>query len=156
MREPSLPLRRWNEMSRSSVALYRPTGIVMSPKLMAPRQMARSEVVGRSSPSSEFLVWAIRASSTSSTRSAPGITGGLGAATTTDDHSWLRHEGIHHVIRAAGVAFLTVFLAELGDKSQLLALSLSARYRRPVLLAAVLTASAATIGAAVLVGDLVG
>ena len=60
------------------------------------------------------------------------------------------------MIRAAGVAFLTVFLAELGDKSQLLALSRSARYRRPVLLAAVLTASAATIGAAVLVGDLVG
>lgn len=60
------------------------------------------------------------------------------------------------VLQAAGVAFLTVFLAELGDKSQLLALSLSARYRRPVLLAAVLTASALTIGAAVLVGDLIG
>ena len=60
------------------------------------------------------------------------------------------------MLQAAGVAFLTVFLAELGDKSQLLALSLSARYRRPVLLAAVFTASALTIGAAVLVGDLVG
>lgn len=60
------------------------------------------------------------------------------------------------MLQAAGVAFLTVFLAELGDKSQLLALSLSARYRRSVLLAAVFTASAVTIGAAVLVGGLVG
>lgn len=60
------------------------------------------------------------------------------------------------MLQAAALTFATVFVAELGDKSQLLALSLSARYRRPVLLAAVLTASALTIGAAVLAGGLVG
>lgn len=60
------------------------------------------------------------------------------------------------MLEATGVAFVTVFLAELGDKSQLLALSLSARLRRSVLLAAVLTASALTIGLSVLLGDLAG
>ena len=57
---------------------------------------------------------------------------------------------------AIGAAFATVFLAELGDKSQLLALSLSARYRRSVLLLAVLTASAVTMAVSVTVGNLVG
>ena len=57
---------------------------------------------------------------------------------------------------AIGVAFATVFLAELGDKSQLLALSLSARYRRSVLLLAVLTASAVTMAVSVTAGNLVG
>lgn len=60
------------------------------------------------------------------------------------------------MLQTLGVAFGTVFLAELGDKSQLLALSLSSRYRRPVLLAAVLTASALTIGVSVVAGSLVG
>jgi putative Ca2+/H+ antiporter (TMEM165/GDT1 family) len=60
------------------------------------------------------------------------------------------------MLQVITIAFATVFVAELGDKSQLLALSLSARYRRPVLLAAVLCASALTIGASVLVGSLVG
>ena len=57
---------------------------------------------------------------------------------------------------AAAVAFATVFTAELGDKSQLLALSLAARYRRRVLLPAVLTASTVTVGLSVLAGTLVG
>lgn len=60
------------------------------------------------------------------------------------------------MLDAIGVAFATVFLAELGDKSQLLALSLSARYRRSVLLLAVLTASAVTMAVSVTVGNLVG
>lgn len=60
------------------------------------------------------------------------------------------------MLRSAGVAFLTLFLAELGDKSQLLALSLSARYRRGVLLAAVVVASALTVGVSVLLGSLAG
>jgi len=57
---------------------------------------------------------------------------------------------------AAAVAFATVFVAELGDKSQLLALSLAARYRRRVLLPAVLAASTLTIGLSVAAGTLVG
>ena len=60
------------------------------------------------------------------------------------------------MLSAIGVAFATVFLAELGDKSQLLALSLAARYRRGVLLAAVFTASAVTVGISVAVGTVAG
>ena len=58
--------------------------------------------------------------------------------------------------QAMALAFATVFVAELGDKSQLLALSLSARYRMPVMLAAVLLTSALTMGASVLVGTGLG
>src|SRR5690554_5812419 len=176
--------------------------MVMSPKLMAPRHMARWNVVGRSSPSSDFsvfafsasdfpsppkastnsslaiferpstsrswassyssslvssfrsLVWTITASSGQVYPSGPTGNPPDSASVVAGSIIWLLMND--SVLQAAGVAFLTVFLAELGDKSQLLALSLSARYRRPVLLAAVLTASALTIGAAVLVGDLIG
>jgi Ca2+/H+ antiporter, TMEM165/GDT1 family len=60
------------------------------------------------------------------------------------------------MVEAMAVAFATVFLAELGDKSQLMALSLSARYRRSVLLLAVLAASTLTIGVSVVLGSLIG
>ena len=60
------------------------------------------------------------------------------------------------MLQAAAVAFATVFVAELGDKSQLLALSLAARYPTRLLLAAVATASALMMGAAVAVGSAVG
>ncbi|MFA9443967.1 TMEM165/GDT1 family protein [Egicoccus sp. AB-alg6-2] len=54
------------------------------------------------------------------------------------------------------VAFLTVFVAELGDKSQLLALSLASRYRTSLLIGAVATASALTMGVSVVVGSVLG
>lgn len=60
------------------------------------------------------------------------------------------------MLNAMVVAFATVFVAELGDKSQLLALSLASRYRTPLLLAAVTTAAALTMGASVLVGAALG
>lgn len=60
------------------------------------------------------------------------------------------------MLEATGLAFATVFVAELGDKSQLLALSLAARYRRSVLIAAITLASALTIGISVLVGTFAG
>lgn len=60
------------------------------------------------------------------------------------------------MIEAIGVAFLTVFVAELGDKSQLMALTLAARYSLPVVAAAVVTASFVTIGLSVGVGAAIG
>ncbi|MFA9431703.1 TMEM165/GDT1 family protein [Egicoccus sp. AB-alg2] len=60
------------------------------------------------------------------------------------------------MLNAALLAFATVFLAELGDKSQLLALSLAARYRTALLVAAVATASALTMGLSVTAGALLG
>lgn len=60
------------------------------------------------------------------------------------------------MVEAMAVAFATVFVAELGDKSQLMALSLAARYSRSVLLLAVLTASTITVGISVLLGNLIG
>ncbi|MEX2504604.1 MAG: TMEM165/GDT1 family protein [Egicoccus sp.] len=60
------------------------------------------------------------------------------------------------MLNALLLAFATVFVAELGDKSQLLALSLASRYRTPLLLAAVTTASALTMAASVLVGAALG
>ncbi|WP_130648235.1 TMEM165/GDT1 family protein [Egicoccus halophilus] len=57
---------------------------------------------------------------------------------------------------AAVLAFATVFLAELGDKSQLLALSLASRYRTALLVGAVATASALTMGLSVAIGTAVG
>lgn len=53
-------------------------------------------------------------------------------------------------------AAVVVFVAELGDKSQVMAAALAARFERRVLLAAVATTSALTIGVATLAGDLVG
>lgn len=54
------------------------------------------------------------------------------------------------------LAFVTVFVAELGDKSQLLALSLASRYRAWLLVAAVTTSSALTVGVSALVGTALG
>jgi Ca2+/H+ antiporter, TMEM165/GDT1 family len=50
------------------------------------------------------------------------------------------------------VAFAVVFVAELGDKTQLVALSLATRYRLPIVLAGMAIAYAATQGIAALVG----
>lgn len=53
-------------------------------------------------------------------------------------------------------AFGIVFMAELGDKSQLLALALAARHRAWVVLAGIAGAAATMLGAAVVVGAVVG
>lgn len=53
-------------------------------------------------------------------------------------------------------AFGIVFVAELGDKSQLLALALAARHRAWVVLAGIAGAAATMLGAAVVVGAVVG
>jgi putative Ca2+/H+ antiporter (TMEM165/GDT1 family) len=60
------------------------------------------------------------------------------------------------MLNALLLAFATVFVAELGDKSQLLTLSLAARYRTPLLLAALTTAAGLTMAASVLVGAALG
>lgn len=49
-----------------------------------------------------------------------------------------------------------VFLAELGDKSNLLALALAARHRAAVVLAGIAAAAATMLGLAVVVGSVVG
>lgn len=54
------------------------------------------------------------------------------------------------------VAFVVVFLAELGDKTQLVALSLASRYRTLTVLAGITIAYAITNGISVLVGGLLG
>jgi putative Ca2+/H+ antiporter (TMEM165/GDT1 family) len=54
------------------------------------------------------------------------------------------------------VAFAVVFLAELGDKTQLVALSLAARYRTVTVLAGITIAYAITNGISVVVGGLLG
>lgn len=59
-------------------------------------------------------------------------------------------------MRAVGVSFLVVFLAELGDKSQLLALTMATRYRTWVVAAGIALAAAATQGLSVLVGAALG
>jgi Ca2+/H+ antiporter, TMEM165/GDT1 family len=53
---------------------------------------------------------------------------------------------------AFGAAFGVVFVAELGDKSQLLALTFSTRYRALATLIGVTIAAAVMLGAAVLIG----
>lgn len=53
-------------------------------------------------------------------------------------------------------AFGVVFVAELGDKSQLLALALAARHRAWVVLAGIAGAAATMLGLAVVVGAVVG
>jgi Ca2+/H+ antiporter, TMEM165/GDT1 family len=50
------------------------------------------------------------------------------------------------------LAFAVVFLAELGDKTQLVALSLATRYRTVTVLAGITVAYAITNGVSVLVG----
>lgn len=57
---------------------------------------------------------------------------------------------------AALVAFVVVFLAELGDKTQLLALSLATRYRVSLVMGGILVAFAVTQGFAALVGGALG
>ena len=57
---------------------------------------------------------------------------------------------------AAAVAFVVVFLAELGDKTQLVALSLATRYRVSLVLGGIFVAFAVTQGFAALVGGALG
>lgn len=57
---------------------------------------------------------------------------------------------------AALVAFALVFVAELGDKTQLVAMGLAARYPLRIVLAGVITAYAITQGIAALVGGVLG
>ena len=54
------------------------------------------------------------------------------------------------------IAFGVVFLAEFGDKTQLVALSLATRYRTLIVLAAITVAFAITNGISVVVGGLLG
>lgn len=54
------------------------------------------------------------------------------------------------------IAFAVVFLAELGDKTQLVALSLATRYRTVTVLAGITVAYAITNGVSVVVGGLLG
>lgn len=54
------------------------------------------------------------------------------------------------------VAFAVVFVAELGDKTQLVAMSLAARYHTLTVLAGITIAYAITNGVSVLVGGLLG
>ena len=70
-------------MSRSSTAVYSPTGMVINPKVIAPFHTERLEVVGRSSsssdPASPFLFsdplafWSASTSSLLSISERPGM-----------------------------------------------------------------------------------
>lgn len=53
-------------------------------------------------------------------------------------------------------AFLAVFVAELGDKSQVMAASLASRYSRRLLITAVILTATITVGAATLAGEVIG
>jgi Ca2+/H+ antiporter, TMEM165/GDT1 family len=57
---------------------------------------------------------------------------------------------------AALLAFAVVFVAELGDKTQLVALGLAARYKLSLVLVGVLSAYAITQGIAAIVGGVLG
>ena len=59
-------------------------------------------------------------------------------------------------LQAFGIAFGVVFVAELGDKSQLLALALAARYRPLPVLAGIALGAAFMFALSVAVGALVG
>ncbi len=60
------------------------------------------------------------------------------------------------MLQGLAVAFGVVFVAELGDKSQLLAMTLAARYRPWAVLAGIAVATLVLQGLAVLVGSFVG
>jgi putative Ca2+/H+ antiporter (TMEM165/GDT1 family) len=60
------------------------------------------------------------------------------------------------VLAALGIAFATVFVAELGDKTQLLTLALATRIRPWPLLAGLTVAIAILCGLAVVVGAILG
>ena len=60
------------------------------------------------------------------------------------------------MLQGLAVAFGVVFVAELGDKSQLLAMTLAARYRPWAVLAGIAAATLVLQGLAVLVGSFVG
>lgn len=60
------------------------------------------------------------------------------------------------MMETAALAFATVFVAELGDKSQLMAASLSSRYRLRTMMAAVGASSALTMAVSVTAGALLG
>ncbi len=59
------------------------------------------------------------------------------------------------MLAAAGAAFLTVFVAEFGDKSQLVCLTMACRYPPLQVLAGALTAMALVLGLAAGIGNLV-
>ena len=59
-------------------------------------------------------------------------------------------------MQALVVAFGVVFLAELGDKTQLVALSLATRYRTVTVLVGITIAYAITNGISVGIGGLLG
>jgi putative Ca2+/H+ antiporter (TMEM165/GDT1 family) len=60
------------------------------------------------------------------------------------------------VTTAAAVAFAAVFVAELGDKSQLVALTFAARHRRGTVLAGIAAGSAIVFGLSVTAGRMLG
>ena len=60
------------------------------------------------------------------------------------------------MLQGLAVAFGVVFVAELGDKSQLLAMTLAARYRPWAVLAGIAVATLILQGLAVAVGTLIG
>jgi Ca2+/H+ antiporter, TMEM165/GDT1 family len=64
--------------------------------------------------------------------------------------------GARSVVESLFIAFGLVFVAELGDKTQLVALSLASRYRPLPVLVGLTLAQAAAQGLAVLVGGLLG
>ncbi len=57
------------------------------------------------------------------------------------------------MLAAAAAAFITVFIAEFGDKTQLVSLTMACRYPPRQVLAGAIIALAAVIGLAVGVGD---
>lgn len=63
---------------------------------------------------------------------------------------------VARVVDAFLISFGVIFLAELGDKSQLMALAFAARYRPWIVLLAVAIGSLALFGVSVIVGRVVG
>lgn len=70
--------------------------------------------------------------------------------------SWHRQNNEVQPVQAFALAFAVVFVAELGDKTQLVAMSLAARYRTITVLAGITIAYAITNGISVMVGGLLG
>jgi putative Ca2+/H+ antiporter (TMEM165/GDT1 family) len=70
--------------------------------------------------------------------------------------SWHRQNNEVQPVEAFALAFAVVFVAELGDKTQLVAMSLAARYRTITVLSGITIAYAITNGISVVVGGLLG